>query len=932
MYSDHAISSRAVHVTKAIHIALALALTSMTPSHAQDAYATDLEEIVVVGIRGSLDRALDVKRNASGFVDAVSAEDVGKLPDGNVAEALQRVTGVAIQRYRGEGDFVSIRGLGPNFVRSVVNGRTMLSATEYRSATLNGGADYSTGREVNFDVLPSEIVRTLEVVKSPSAEHAEGGIGGVVNVHTQRPMALGNVLVGGIQGTYRAFNEEMDPSGSVLLSRSNDDFGWLASLSYSSRSIREDNNNSYGYCSPATGWCAGPLIDTDGDGAGDLQASAIMSANLPEVFQVERERVTAQGTVQWQAGDAHEWILDALHSERIVDNLGTIASTDCCGPSGPVGGEANPDGSMSYSAAVNGNGTLIQFPLGSNVAAITDEQDIDDSLLSLGLNHRYTSGEFGLDSDLSFSQADGYLNFQRVSITTLAQSPFDVSQDDQVGISLLPGGPDLTDLANYRTNNADSIERYNDDREFALGTGAWYGDSWKLGFRYRERTKEVEDRTTFNANTDKFATAGSGIATFQVSNFLNGSSPFPYDQIPFPVVASQRAFVRAMNPDANFDSVYVPSASYEITEQTAGAYVQFDFERTLGDLPYTGNVGVRVVQTDTEATGFFQPFRIDHEELDEDGNRLADPLGKLVTLSDDISQEELTGTYTNVLPSLNLRLELDDDLYLRFAANQSLTRPTFKQMSPGLTVNNPTNRIGTAGNPSLVAYEATNLDLGLEWYFGSGSAVYLGAFWKDIDEFIGSAVTTSPATDDSDGDGDGIPDGRASGVERFGVGFASISEPLNQGNANITGVEVGYQHALDNGLGWIANVTLVDSEAEFITGAKAGEEIPFEGVSDYSYNLTGYYEQGAWQARAAWSYRSDFVVLSSDVFSNTVYADAYGQLDASLSYALGDSYRLFFSGLNLTDAEPKLYSDTVDRPVSLAHVGARLEFGMRATF
>ena len=129
--SDHSISSRAVHVTTAIHIALALALTSMTPSHAQDASATDLEEIVVIGIRGSLDRALDVKRNASGFVDAVSAEDVGKLPDGNVAEALQRVTGVAIQRYRGEGDFVSIRGLGPNFVRSVVNGRTMLSATEY---------------------------------------------------------------------------------------------------------------------------------------------------------------------------------------------------------------------------------------------------------------------------------------------------------------------------------------------------------------------------------------------------------------------------------------------------------------------------------------------------------------------------------------------------------------------------------------------------------------------------------------------------------------------------------------------------------------------------------------------------------------------------------------------------------------------------------
>ena len=888
--------------------------------------ATEIEEVVVWGIRNSVREALSIKRQNSNFVDAISAEDVGKLPDANIAETLQRVAGVAIQRNRGEGDFVSIRGLGPNFVRSTLNGRTMLSATEYRSATTNGGVDNSTGREVNFDVLPSGIIGTLEVVKSPSAEHVEGGMGGVVNVHTHRPLSLGNQAVGSAKGTYRLFNEDFDPALTGLYSWVNDDaFGWLVSASYSRRSVREDNNNSYGYCT-ADNWCPPDPIDADADGIGELIGFTLPSASLPEVFQEERDRLTLQSTVQWRLDDVHELVLDVLYSERTIDNLGNLASTDCCGPAGPAAFVTNADGSRQFPATVGDGNTLTRFLLDSQVWAATDEQDIDDKLYSLGLDYGFSVGDWGFDADLSYSEAEGYLSFQRASLITLEKNPFDVQLDGgQVNVLPLPGGVDLSDLSNYRTNNADSVERFNDDSELAISLDAVYADRLKLGVRYRDRSKDVEDRTTFNVNTDQFPGAGSGISTSHVDNFLDGAGAFPIEQIPFPDVASQRAYVRANNPEASFASVYKPSESYEIDERTMAAYAQLDFEKEFRNIPVTGNLGVRVVKTDTDATGFFQPFRIENDETSKN-------LGSIEFLSDEITDEEFSGDYTNVLPSLNLRFELSEAVYLRFALNKSVTRPTFKQLSPGLGVSNTTNRIATAGNPGLVAYDSLNYDLGLEWYFGDGSALYIGGFWKNIDKFIGTATTTSSASESSDGDGDGIPDGLASGVEYFGVGFASVSQPFNQGDAEISGLEAGYQHAFDNGFGYLLNVTVVDSSAEFTSGTKEGQEIPFEGVSDYSFNLTGYYEGHGVQARLAYSYRSEFVLLSSDVFGNTQYVDGYGQLDSSVSYSFNDNFTVFLSGLNLTDEDTKMYSDIPGRPISLSHVGTRVELGIRASF
>ena len=241
------------------------------PSANPPAQAKEVQEVVVTGIRGSLARALNVKRNANSFVDAINAEEVGKLPDANLAEVLQRVTGVAIQRTRGEGDFVSIRGLGPNFVLGEIDGRTMVSATESSEWVRNGGIFTSTGRSTNFDVLPAELVQTLEVIKSPTAKDVEGGIGGVVDVITQEPLTLGNHYFLSANGEYRELNNAKDPDVSGLASWKNDagNLGALIDVGYSRRTIREDGVDFYGWATP-TNFAAWPNIDSTGAGKANL--------------------------------------------------------------------------------------------------------------------------------------------------------------------------------------------------------------------------------------------------------------------------------------------------------------------------------------------------------------------------------------------------------------------------------------------------------------------------------------------------------------------------------------------------------------------------------------------------------------------------------------------------------------------------------------
>jgi len=892
-----------------------------------------MEEVIVVGYRASLERALNIKRNSSEFVDAINSEDIGKLPDQNVAEALQRVTGVAIARSRGEGDFVSIRGLGPNFVRGTVNNRTLVSATESRDAIRSGAVESSTGREVNLDLLPSEIISTLEVIKSPAAEHVEGGIGGVVNIGTHRPFDLGHRYAGSVRGTYREFNEETDPAASGIASWVDEDrvFGILGAVSWSERSLRDDNMDSFGYLP----WDGAAVWDTDGDGTGDLANPQLVSVAHPASYTEDRERLTLQTALQWALDEDSELTLDVLYSKRDVDNLGLLAICCAVWDASSFGEGTNPDGSVRAPGAARSGNSVTGYDIDAEITTTTDEQIIEDELVGVGLEYSLVLADWELNFNADFSRATGDLSFQRNSLRTIDEVShrIDIS-GDVIDPVLLPGGPDLSNPASWQTSNADAVFRKNEDEELSFAAaakriieGSDFADALKFGVRLRSRDKDRTDSTTFNVNTDQFPAAGMDRFRRSDGDFLDGGPSAGFDTLLFSDIATQRAYIRSQNPDASFDAVFSASQSYEISEDTFAGFVQLDLAGAIGNVPFSGNLGVRLVHTQQDITGFFQPFRI--ENLEDQNN-----LGSVVNLSDEISRNTTSSNYTNILPSLNLRFSLTDELLLRTSLNKSVTRPTFAQLAPGLSGINPTNRLTNAGNPELNAYESLNFDVGLEWYFDDASALYATLFSKRIEEFIGTNTRVCPRDQDSDGDGDGIPDGLGNCVELFGVGFASVSLPENQGEADISGIEVGYQHAFGSGFGYLLNATFIDSSAKFISGVNEGQEIPFEGVSDLSYNVTGYYEKGRLRARLAWSYRDEFVLptLSSDVFGNTLFADEYGQLDASVSYSFNDAYTVFVNALNLTDEEPYIYSDTPDHPVSLSHIGPRLEFGVRGTF
>ena len=920
-------------------LAASVGLPAQAEEEESDSESTIIEEVLVIGIRGSLDRSLGIKQAAAGFVDAVSAEDVGKLPDHNIAEALQRVPGVTISRNRGEGDFISIRGLGPNFVRGAVNNQTLVSATESRHATRSGALENSTGRETNFDVLPSEVISRLEVVKTPSAEHVEGGIGGVVNVYTHKPLDLGSRIAGSVQVTRRSFNEVTDPAASGLVSWADDDgsLGLIASATYSERSIREDNNDSYGY------WGFTLPIDSNGDGSADLPNVVLPFASNPAVYQEGRKRTTLQGTLQWRPTASSDLAINLLHSNRDIDNLGALAEMGTCcvsfGFDGAVlgNGVTNADGSPQVPDMRVVQNTAVGYSLSSQVVSITDAQRIEDQLFSLGLAYTLDLGyDWNLNAEVAYAAAEGNLSFQRTSLQTYDNVPFMLSlADRQIRLSRQPGGPDLSDLSSYHTRNGDAVVRVNEDDEQSVAFGLARGfesHSWlsalKVGIRYRARGKDRHDSTVFNVNTDQFPAAGIGDSnTFRVGNFLDGNTPLPFGEVLFADVEAQRAFIRSQNPGASFDAAFSPALSYETAEDTLAGYAQLELEGELGDMRVLGDVGVRIVQTNQDITGFFQPFRIDNDET-------TDNLGTIVALGSNIDTSVISSKYNNVLPSANLRLELADGWFARLAASKSLTRPTFSELAPGLRSVNPTQRTATSGNPGLEAYESTNFDAGIEWYFADSSVLYASVFAKYMDNFIGTSTELAPEGPGHDGDDDGVEDGLGNAIVRFGVGFASLSQPLNQGEAEITGFEFGYQHVFDNGLGYSVNATLIDSEAEFVSGVNEGDAIPFEGVSDLSYNLTGFYENQGLQFRASYSYRDEFVVptLSSDVFGNTLFVDAYGQLDAQATYAVNDNYRVFFNVVNMTGEDTAIFSDTAVRPVSLAHVGARFELGVRGSF
>ena len=922
-------------------------------TYAQDAETNELEEIVVTGIRQALDKSLDIKRDSHGFTDAISAEDVGKLPDQNVAEALQRVTGVAIQRSRGEGDFISIRGLGPDFVRGTINGRSLLSATEAVDPIFNGNLITSTGRAANFDVLPSEVINTLEVIKSTSAKQIEGGIGGSVDVKTARPLSLGDKYAASVQGTYREFDEDFDPNFALLGSWVNEDgdLGGLLSVSYSERSIREDFSRTFGWF-PSFG--ISTTLDTNNDGVGDASPNDVPFplSNNAEVYEESRDRLTLSGTIQWQLTEDSELIFDAIYSKReVAESHQNLIFLPIAFDGDLAAQTTNPDGSVQVGNLLSG-GAFSTIPSSLRPELTTDLQDYEDELFAFGVNYQKQIGDWNMSADLSYSKAEGENVFDRVRIdgdngsfafnTVVNDGGFNITQTNAgAGASADLGNP-----ANFVVSVFDDRLATNEDEESAIQLDferefdAGVLTSVEFGARWRSRDKNVSRASNGNG----IGVADAGVTVAQVGTFDSGADDFldgdwntniDYSSLIFPNNAAARNALDGYL-SANGLSTVVgddPFGTFDTEEDTLAAYVQFNLAGEFAGIPYVGDVGVRVVETDQTIAGFDAEFR-----LQDNGGMDTTVFDSLTTgAATPITFEE---SYTSVLPSLNLRFEVAQDLFVRLAASKSITRPTFNNLAPAFSINanSSTNLNGdnfavslSAGNPALEPYESINFDLGVEWYFAETSAVYAGFFHKDVDDFI-AVITNNNVSSLA---GEPI---RAIGVELDGssspISIDQVSQPDNQGEAQIDGLEIGYQHDFESGFGFITNLTLTDNSAELIG---TGQEIDFPGVSDTSYNLTGYYEKGPLSVRLSYSYRDEYLLVPDAIgFGGQIFADDYGQLDASFSHDLSEQLTVFANIVNVTDENQDQFTELPNglgkRFYSESHVGRRIGVGVRGSF
>ncbi|WNC73225.1 TonB-dependent receptor [Thalassotalea psychrophila] len=896
-----------------LSMAIMLSLGATSNSYAAEEQAEglndDVETITVTGIRGSLVRAMDLKKSSDGIVDAISAEDIGKFPDQNVAESLQRISGVAIDRDGGEGQKISVRGLGPEFNAVLVNGRTMASV--------------SGGRAFSFDTLAAELINGAEVNKTQTAKLQDGSIGATVNITTHRPLDLnGFKAVASVKSTYDEMSEESNPTFSGLISNTfaDDKFGVLASFSYSDRDTRTDNSLTYGYYGDTT---------LDSLASGEVLENVYMPQNYDQIVKTEnRERTSGTLVFQYQPSDDLVITADALYSEYDVSYREDILAHWF-----EVGN--------TVAAELDENRTVVRLTSGNNSA--TDYLNrlsvttTETSAFGFNADWQITS-DFNLAADISYSKAES--NGGNGTTDTVAGFFNGYTFDNSQG-----GVPTLDFAENLDKNilGANWASIFGDDIEDEISEirldAEWVVDQGVLskvnfGTAFSDRTLSTMPT---NTHTDiRNGWGGYGVqlpaslfTDFNADGFLSAESGSPtndwliFDSYEYMAFLESEAGYGQLDPaDAaamkdNLDmynghtALNVKGQSYEVNEETTAVYFDAYLQGEIGEMPWQIVAGVRYVETTTKSSGYGEAL------LDMSG---PDATGKYVpVLSADIEALSVTSEYDHVLPSINANIEVVEDVFIRTAFSESITRPTLTELSPALSYGEGKidSLNASGGNPYLEPYESTNFDLSLEWYFDDASYASAAYYTKDIDNFIDGGNYNETVS---------VPSGDF---------VYNVSGPENLNSTEIDGLEIAFQHTLTylpapfNGFGIMANMTFVDSESDADTAEKP---LPLPGLGD-SQNLVVFYEQDSFQFRVAYNNRDEFMQSTSNwAGGDPIYVDDYSQVDVSSSYDINDNFTIFVEGINVTNEVTRKRGLLPNHTISIAETGARYSVGVRANF
>ena len=966
------------------------------PAYAQDASvqpdasSAAPQAVVVTGIRASMQSTLNMKRNADGIVDGIVADDIGKFPDTNLAESLQRISGVSIDRSNGEGQTVTVRGMGPDFNLVLLNGRQM--------PTTNLGD--TSGRSFDFSNLASEAISQIQVYKTGRADTPTGGIGATINVMTARPFdnpgmhssfgikgvddTSNKNLPGSIQGS----NLTPEVSGIYTNTSADGRFGVALSGSYQVR------DSGFNRAALANGY-QGPYLGSDTTAGSTLpQPGAPGSQNItnrpgqndiysiPQNFGygvngIQRQRTNGQLAFQFRPVQELTTTLDFTYSENKVQTkrdelsvwFGQTPTSTSTWPSGHV---VSPLTYMETYATPQDVSVI-----GGDFATKTKNESIGFNAvwkyspkLKLEFDVHHSTAESGADSpfgsnndlaNASFSRGNTEIDFTR-TLPVLSMPAADLTaQPIQAAGSWFQNSYEKSGIDQLQVSGKLAILEASN-----LKFGAGYTDSSN-----RSTFSNVQNNTWSGATKPSDYPA----SLFQANNLSQYFSHIPGSNTPGifgTLYTFDFAAVRAATANATgLQSQYLPNfatadTDRRLTEKSTSAYTALDTEWDW-KIPMHSSLGVRVEKTDVNSVAQVMPGTalvwVSQNELP-------------VTFAGN-SFSSTSASYTNVLPSINLSFDLRPDMILRASAGDTIARPRYDQLQGGLTVGtiaNTYNGTAAVGNPALKPVKSRNLDLSLEWYYDKESLVSLGLFRKGLDNYAGQTVVAQPLYGLHTPVGgayynaalahgctvadtscirnyifknyNGQPGVEQTGVDSNGNLAGNITglptDPLetfltttysNQKSASVSGAELNVQHMFGHsGFGITSNYTYVHSPLKY-DNANVNDQFAILGLSN-SANLVGIFENKDWSVRVAYNWRGEFLASTVDGGGHAapVYTDAYGQTDLSISYNLNKNLSFQFEVINLTDSIQRQHGRDDLATLSVTQMGPRYMVGARYKF
>lgn len=790
-------------------------------------------DIIVTGLRASVESARNIKRNADTIVDSIVAEDIGKFPDQNVVESLSRIPGVQIGRREGEGADISIRGLSN--VKTVLNGRELF-----------GG----TGRSFSLGDLPSEVLGGIDVYKTSTAAHIEGGLGGYVDVRTRRPFDFdGFSLSLSAKGTYydrvRGFDSKARPSISGLISNRWEtgigEIGALLNVSYGKTSLTQDRQTV-------------DSIATRSNFAGSGQDVTMPNfVFLNGTQNGSHERFTVVGSLQWKPSDSLSFYADAYYvkyTRKVVfSDLRLTMGAETSDYSLFPGTTDLQRGVFTNTQVDSATAYADQFRT-TQQYAVGGEWD--------------NGGPFTVKWDVSHTDSSSKATLEEWDMRTFIPS-LDFAIDKRGEMTALVSGVDLSSAASYKPVYDLSILQGGKQRSTSATLDASYAfegivKSIDAGFRYNDYVPKNHGYVVFYCANDTFAgpnpCGGGSLTSADIpSNFIQTYPSTAGDFVAWNVDAMRqftdmRTFFGLPTTEADRPAMYLRNQ-----ERTSAFYAKLNFDIPLGGLSFDGNIGGRFVHTKYTSDSF--------------GTSPATP---------DVYDvpQHTSSSRNDFLPTFNGRLKLGDGTSLRVAVGKSLERVPFADLNGAIIITNAAQFQARRGNPDLQPFTSWNFDASLEHYFSGSGLIYLAGFHKEVDGYLQDAT---------------LYDQTLPGLS----GTWTVFSKENAAKAKIDGAEVGAQAFFDflpepfDGLGAQANYTYVKTK--------------LDGLPSHSYNLIGMYEKGPISARVAYGWRGKVVSNSS----RGRVSQPVGVLDASISYNVNDHLSLSIDAGNLLGYKDRGY-------------------------